>query len=138
MARKRKSSKNTLDEILPPAKVDDVVDNVEAFVKQMILDGENGVKPDLAACLGAAVDIAEYMRLVREGAEIQATAYLPQTIKAVGEKASAGDILAAKLLCSITGLLSDGKSGGNSASVLAQINISQNDLKTLEAKVYDT
>lgn len=136
MARRR--SKKTLDEILPATTVDEAVDNIEAFVKQMMVEGEKGTRPELAACLGAAVDVAEYMRLVRDGARIQATTYLPQTIKAVGEKASMGDILAAKLLCSIVGLLSDGKSGGGPASVLTQINISQNDLKSLEAKVYDT
>jgi len=84
-------------EVLAPVGSTDIV----SFAETLVL---NLGKVPLQTCFAAAADVGAYLTAVRNKTVVQASRYLPATIEAVGSKAAAGDLDAAKLLFDYLGL----------------------------------
>lgn len=111
--------------------LEEVVAKIEAFVEDMVVRAEDGAPaPDVKECLHMALDVGEWMRQVRLKSVVHGSLYVPRAVKALGEKAAAGDVASAKLLFDYLNLMpGDRKASGAVAAV--QVNVSAPTLKEL-------
>jgi len=122
LARKKKEVPAVVAPV--PTTASAPLDDLVTFVEKLV---ETGGDVDLRECFLTAVDIAAYVKAVHEKTMVQASRYVPETIRAVGDKAVKGDLDAAKLLFDYLGL----RVKQPLAQVATQVNINVPTLKDI-------
>ncbi len=106
------------------------------IVDALVQGAEEGTPtPDINSCMRAAVDVAEWMRIVRDKAVVQGSTYVPAVIKKQAKKAVEGDSNAARLLLEFLDMMP--KKTGGGVTVPIQINLSPQELEEIKSEVID-
>lgn len=106
------------------------------IVDALVQGAEEGTPPpDINSCMRAAVDVAEWMRIVRDKAVVQGSTYVPAVIKKQAKKAVEGDSYAARLLLEFLDMMP--KKVGGGVIVPIQINLSPQELEEIKNEVID-
>ena|SRR5690554_1607434 len=103
-----------------------------SFVEAMIERRAETSSDDLRMAFQNVVDIAEYVRVLKNKTTIQASLKIPRAIDALGEKAAEGDVNAARLLLDICSVLPQNTKG--SATQATQVNVNFPTLRDAMAK----
>lgn len=114
------------------ARAEELVRHIDDLILDLCIETEQPSthEENLKRVLETAANYDDYLRVFRQRAAVAATAFVPQVIQSVGEKAIMGDLKASKLVLDVAGVLSKDKTNDSSLRpVFQQVNIDARQVK---------